>query len=429
LPTFPHREMDQAVFEQRKPYTSGAILGPTNKRWVITLAHPVFDDAGEVIYSIQLIVPAEYLGRVLAENELARGWVLTLRDGNGTIIADSVAHENVVGQPISAQENEATRQVARGQNGNWRGVRDRGGRVLRGGFYRMISTGWLVSAAAVPGAYERAINETILVGIAAAGFVVLVSLFLSMRLARRFIRAIAVLKAEATALGQGKLPDPRPTFSQEVNEVAAVMRQATLEIHRRDSQQQLLLQELNHRVKNTLTTVQSLARRTFRTRGADAYPVFESRLLSLSKTHNLLTTTEWKGANILDIMGSELGPYGEKTELAGPDVFLPTRVALSLSMVIHELGTNAAKHGAYVTSAGRVVLSWAIADGMLQLEWTEAGGPPVRAPQAQGFGTTLIHTIVVRELQGRVDADFAEAGLRCWISVPLAESPVYRNAA
>jgi two-component sensor histidine kinase len=205
------------------------------------------------------------------------------------------------------------------------------------------------------------------------------------------------------------------------------MRDATQHLRQKGSQQQLLLQELNHRVKNTLTTVQSLARRTFTSSSAE-YQEFEGRLLSLSKTHNLLTAAEWQGAAIYDVVGLELQPFEGRVTVAGPSLFVPTRLALSLSMVVHELATNAAKHGALSNSTGRVDVSWLISEGALHLKWLEVEGPPVQEPTRQGFGTTLISR-TIRELDGEFEAEFARAGLRLGISVPLETSPEYRNAA
>jgi two-component sensor histidine kinase len=426
LPAFHNREMDDSVFGQSKPYVSDLIFGPTNRRWVTNLAQPVLNEAGKPIYSIQLIIPSEYLARILKDNELARDWTLQLSDRRGRLIARSENHDKRVGEVLTAQEISATDNVSRGAGANWRGIRNDSG-DLRGAFYRMISTGWIVSAAARSGVYYKARRDTLLIGGTAALAVASLTLLLAVWFGRRLVRAISSLKEEARGLKFGTIPDLASTLSQEVNEVTAVMRDATQHLRQKASQQQLLLQELNHRVKNTLTTVQSLARRTFTSSSAE-YQEFESRLLSLSNTHNLLTATEWQGAAICDVVGSELQPFEGRVTVGGPPLFVPTRLALSLSMVVHELATNAAKHGALSNATGRVDVSWHVSGDALHVKWLEVEGPPVQEPTRQGFGTTLIRR-TIRELDGEFEAEFARGGLRLGITVPFETSPEYRNAA
>lgn len=190
--------------------------------------------------------------------------------------------------------------------------------------------------------------------------------------------------------------------------------------------QRLLMDELNHRVKNTLATVQAIAQQTLR---GNADPerfseAFESRLMALSKTHNALTESQWSGASLKQILWQELSPYGaERVVLNGRDVHLSARMALSLGMVFHELATNAAKYGA-LSSSGRLTVTWSL-EGVdrLVLDWRETGGPPTVAPTRRGFGSRLIERSISGELQGRVDIDYAAGGLVCLFNLPLASEP------
>jgi PAS domain S-box-containing protein len=191
-----------------------------------------------------------------------------------------------------------------------------------------------------------------------------------------------------------------------------------------DQRQRLLLDELNHRVKNTLATVQAIAQQTLR--GAATPEIFadafEARLLALSQTHNALTDSQWAGAELRQILMQELGPYGaERIHVGGPDVHLPARVALSLGMVFHELATNAAKYGALSTS-GRLRLTWSLSeDGeALRFEWREMDGPPARRPDRKGFGSRLIERSITGELGGTIEADYGETGLIVRFETPLA---------
>jgi PAS domain S-box-containing protein len=200
-----------------------------------------------------------------------------------------------------------------------------------------------------------------------------------------------------------------------------------------EEQQRFFLDELNHRVKNTLTTVQSIASQTLRTTetAAQFKEAFEGRLLALSKTHNLLTRKSWREAELRDVAEQELAPYrkqgDERVVLDGPNVRLPARYAINLGLVLHELVTNAAKYGALSTNAGHLEMNWAVIENedrpdQLRIHWTESGGPPVAPPKRQGFGSRLIRRSIEGELGGYMVLNFAEGGVSYDISVPLAHA-------
>ncbi len=163
---------------------------------------------------------------------------------------------------------------------------------------------------------------------------------------------------------------------------------------------QILLNELDHRLKNTLTLVQSMARQTFKHAGIDRdiWNAFEGRLASMSKAHGLLTRQNWVGADIAEIVAEGLVAHGggqaECFVISGPPAWIDAQTALALAMAFHELGTNAIKYGALSRPEGRVAIAWRIelddAGPMLDLSWTESGGPPVAPPTHQGFGSRLI---------------------------------------
>ena len=193
---------------------------------------------------------------------------------------------------------------------------------------------------------------------------------------------------------------------------------------RTQERQRLLVDELNHRVKNTLATVQAIAHQTLRGAASPQHfaEAFESRLMALSKTHNALTNSHWTGAGLRQILSQELSPYGpERVAMRGPDIQLPARVALALGMVFHELATNAAKYGA-LSQAGRLKVAWTIEDSAnLALEWRETGGPSPKPPSRKGFGSRLIERSISGELQGRVSIDYDPAGLICRFTTPLGD--------
>jgi PAS domain S-box-containing protein len=223
-------------------------------------------------------------------------------------------------------------------------------------------------------------------------------------------------------------PFPTPLRDDAGRLVGAVnMLVDTSERKKAESQQKALIDELNHRVKNTLATVQALAAQTIR--GANIPDSmrheFEGRLLALSRTHDHLTRTQWASAELDVILAETLLAYGdshsERIRLDGEPVELPPKAALVLAMIFHELATNAAKYGALSSKDGWVDVFWSQAsDGKLTIHWREQGGPAVNEPTQPGFGLRLITRGISGELGGVAQLEFARSGLRCRIDVPLA---------
>ncbi|MFN4295732.1 MAG: sensor histidine kinase [Brevundimonas sp.] len=192
-----------------------------------------------------------------------------------------------------------------------------------------------------------------------------------------------------------------------------------------DQRQRLMIDELNHRVKNTLATVQSIAMQTARTHQdpASFAETFQSRLMALSHTHNLLTRSHWEGADLRDVLQHETLAHGiHRVILNGPPVALPPAMAVSLGMIFHELATNAAKYGALSTGDGRVFVDWSVqdlTDRKLVLLWREQGGPAVSQPSRRGFGSRLIERNVRHDLAGDAKLVYASDGFNAEISIPL----------
>lgn len=187
-----------------------------------------------------------------------------------------------------------------------------------------------------------------------------------------------------------------------------------------------LTRELNHRVKNTLANVLSIAALT--RRGASDIDDFTDRLTSriraLSATHDLLSQTDWTNAALRDVVASELAPYMEGHEgfvtMDGPDIKLAPNDAMSLGLALHELATNAAKYGALSVVDGRVAITWVRPRADLaEIHWRESGGPEVQPPKKRGFGRDLIEKIVAHEIKGKVDLQFLPGGVECRLNLPI----------
>ena len=190
----------------------------------------------------------------------------------------------------------------------------------------------------------------------------------------------------------------------------------------------LMVDELSHRVKNTLVTVQSIAAHTLR--GADpmVYQVLEGRLQALAAVHDVLTGESWKDAGLNEVIESTLAPFAAggaaQLAIAGPLIRLQPRVAVTLAIALHELATNAIKYGAWSDASGQVRVAWEIAPGpapKLRMTWSEERGPRVEAPTVRGFGSRMIERSLAHDLGGTAQIAFHATGLVCTIEAPLAE--------
>jgi two-component sensor histidine kinase len=191
------------------------------------------------------------------------------------------------------------------------------------------------------------------------------------------------------------------------------------ERHRHEDHLRLLLNELNHRVKNTLAIVQSIASLTLKDADPALRAAFEDRLLTLSAAHNLLTDESWTGARLDAVARASLRAARERISFAGEDLRLKPKSAVALSMALHELGTNALKYGALSAAGGTVEVRWSVSEGRFRLCWQETGGPPVVPPSHRGFGSRMIERGLAAELQGEVRIDWPPEGVVCTIDAPL----------
>jgi PAS domain S-box-containing protein len=199
-----------------------------------------------------------------------------------------------------------------------------------------------------------------------------------------------------------------------------------------EAQAKMLIDELNHRVKNTLSTVQSIVWQALRTT-SDPKAIresIESRLVALSRSHDLLTRENWKSAGLLDVINDALEPFGvpdgraERIVITGDNIRFSPKAALVLGITFNELATNAVKYGAFSNEVGSVVVGWTmepVAEGSrLLLQWQEKDGPPVTQPSRIGFGSRVIERGVTHELGGTVHLDYQSDGVICTMTLPLS---------
>jgi PAS domain S-box-containing protein len=190
----------------------------------------------------------------------------------------------------------------------------------------------------------------------------------------------------------------------------------------------LLADELNHRVKNTLATVQSIAAQTLKgIADIESRQTLDARLVALSRTHDLLARDNWEGASLRELLLQELEPYrsegGIRFAVEGPDLGLQPKAAFALGMAFHELATNAAKYGALSNTTGKLLVKWEVLRSSnartLELQWAESGGPPVNDSGHKGFGSILLERGLSLEVDGEVQIDLDPSGLICTMQIPL----------
>jgi PAS domain S-box-containing protein len=196
------------------------------------------------------------------------------------------------------------------------------------------------------------------------------------------------------------------------------------ERRRAQEHQLLLINELNHRVKNTLSIVQAIAQQSLRDESISPRlrDAFEGRLTALSAAHSLLTSEKWQAASLKRLVADAISAVrgaDDRVTITGPDLMLQPKTAVSLAMAIHELSTNAVKYGSLSVPTGHVSVGWETDEGRLRLTWTEAGGPPVSRPARRGFGTRMIERALATELGGEVVIDFLPSGICCRLDAPL----------
>jgi len=194
-----------------------------------------------------------------------------------------------------------------------------------------------------------------------------------------------------------------------------------------EERNRMLLREVNHRSKNLLTVIAVIARRTQTGSIAEFVKSLGARINGLAANQDLLVATEWRGAELKQLVGAHLDPFCEnvraRVDISGPYILLGPEAAQNIGMALHELATNAAKYGALSNNTGRIAIEWSLDGDRFRLDWSERDGPAVRAPDRKGFGTTVLTTLVSTALAGETTLDYDPAGLRWSLTCPASRLP------
>lgn len=406
-------DVERRAIETGLPQVSGLQKAVVDGQPIVTIAVPV-RLGGETRYALNIGLSTAYLS-TLMDDYVSGGLVGSIVDANGFLLARRPLLDGgeLVGQPTIP---EVMAHIGT-PSAFWIKAVSRTGVPTYTSLLRSGQSGWTVNLAVPREVIDGPLHRTIEWIVALTVFTFALGLVLARILANRFLVEFADLEQYVASLRAGAA-EPQIGSIAEVNRMKKVLYTVGRELAGALRQQKALLDEINHRVKNTLGTVQSIARLSRASSDdVEQYAVaFEGRLIALSEAYNLLTENNWAGASLEAIVKRTLAPFAgsDRLDIGGPDILLAPRVALALSAAIQELSTNAAKYGAFSAPSGKLAVTWTIDEtGLVHLTWTESGGPMVATPSRRGFGTKMISGIFEAEAGWSVILDFEPAGLRC----------------
>jgi two-component sensor histidine kinase/ActR/RegA family two-component response regulator len=421
LPQRTAADVARQVFETRKPVVSNVIRGAVSGRLFVSIDVPVTAN-GEVIYDLALGMPLQELTQLLVEQKIPATWYAGVIDRNGVLGARLPDPELFVGKPAAPALREGIRQSAEGrvETPTLDNVE------VVSTWSRSQDHGWSV-AVAIPKSEILAPLQFQLAIWFASG---LLTLALSAALALMFGRPIAVrlatLADRAGAIASGRASRRPQGGITEIDAVNTAMENANKRIREQEQHLRLLIAELDHRVKNMLTSVQAIASRTLA--GSPERAVFSGRLAALANAHSLLSKTQGRGSWLRPLVEAALAAHRDvagRVQIAGPDLFLTPRVTQGIALTLHELTTNSVKYGSLSASPGSVRIEWSVVEGSeprLLLRWSEHDGPPVIAPAERGFGSVLIEKTVSVELDGSANLEFLPQGVVFTLDIALRDA-------
>lgn len=364
--------------------------------------------APETKPTVVLIVPPTRFLDVITRQPVSKSALVTLVDARRRVIARSRDHAVHLGASATPAMVAAMAAAPEGVVAS----RSLDGDPTVVAYTRSELSGWTTMVVVPRGSLEAPIWTNVL-GVGAVFLLVGgLSLVAVRNQSNAISRELEALEKDAAALGGGGIVPPRQGRIASMAKVQKALSCASVELSRRDERQTLLINELNHRVKNTLATVQALAAQTFRGAEQEACRKFERRLSALGRAHDLLTQAAWTEVEMQDVFARCGENHEGRIRARGPSVMLRPEAALALYMCVHELTTNSLKYGALGSETGSVEIGWSREeDGVVHLVWRERGGPVVSPPTREGFGTKLMDRLARHELNGRLEREYRSAGL------------------
>ncbi|WP_082554689.1 HWE histidine kinase domain-containing protein [Caulobacter sp. Root1455] len=393
----------------------------------VSIDMPVIVDGK--LYDLAYQQSPKAFSSIFAAQTIPPSWTASIVDREASIVARSKNVDRFLGRKVT----EDIRKVMAHGNEGVTLSHTLDGTPSLSAFSRSSTSGWSFIVGVPRTELSRANWSSVGWLTAASLLLLVIGAAVALAVSRDISASVRGLGADAKAMAAGEEIALFPDRFREIAEVRAALQDAAAQLRAREAEeqrahqrQQLMINELNHRVKNTLFTVQSLARQSLgRPADTPGLHAFNERLMALARAHDLLTQSVWEGADLKEILEETLEPYLDRTVLAGPRVALTPNAALALSMVFHELGTNAVKYGALSLPEGTVTVVWHVDPGAphrLTLHWEERGGPTVSPPARKGFGSRLIAASLKADVAGEARVDYRPSGLVCVLTLSLPQT-------
>jgi len=431
LPKTADPETARRVFETKRRQVSDLFRGSVDGRPVFNVEVPVIQ-GDTVLYVLIMSFRATHIADLIKRPNLGSPWINGVTDNKGIVLARSERHEEFVGKPLPPDLLERSRAA----NGVFRATSVAGADILRA-TVRSDVTGWLVSATVPVDFLEEPRRRGQFFAAAMIGTALTLGLALAYIFAGFMARPIADATGAAAAVGAGKLVEPLHSPLVEANTLTAVLSDASTELKRREEQAAFLMRELAHRSKNQLAVVKGMALQTARqSKSIDQFIAdFNQRLQGLAESQELMLQQNWQGAWLEDLVRAHLNLFAAtgRADMSGPPLFLKANAVQNIGFALHELATNATKHGALSTPEGRVSVTWQRRGGRIYLEWKESGGHEPKQPRHQGFGSLVLIQLVPESLQGKGALEITPEGCRWTLDFPathvLTSQPLSHQAA
>ena len=377
LPRRNNVEITRKVFDTGRPAYSNLFIGSVLNKPILTVEVPV-NIGGRVVYVISFTPPIAMFQDMLEKQRPNADWTMSMFDAEGINFARVPNPQQTVGKRASPT---LLAELFKAPEASLETVSLEGVPLITAVAHSQVS-GWIIGVGIAQASLASPLWRDLAVTIAIGVLLLLIGIGFALRMAS------AIARGEALHV--------------------------------------LLVEELNHRVKNTLAVLQAIASQTFRSASKAERDAFDGRLGALARAHDLLSQEKWTGAGIHDVVHRVLQPYAvigsSRVRIHGPKVPLAPPRAVMMSMILHEIATNAAKYGALANDTGSISIAWHLTepdhDG-LHLTWVETGGPHVHAPTRRGFGSRLIERGARDQLGGSATVDFLPTGVVCTIESAL----------
>jgi len=415
---------DQASIKNKKTTVSNVFVGMTGQTFV-AIVEPVFED-DQPRFLLSLGISTSRISNILNGDMRRSPWLIGVTGTDNKIVGRTWDEDRFVGKTAS----EAFIKNTEGDSGVFL-ARTLDGVDVFDVYIRSTLTGWKIAAGLPVAMYQAPLRHTLYVLGALITFGIVSSIALSFSYARFLLKPVAALKAlvETPQTTNFKLIK---SGIKELDDVADVLANSFLLLKDRDQHQQVLVKELNHRAKNALTAIQAIAyaTRKYSTSLEDFVRTFDGRLNAMARSYDIITKNDWRAGELKELISECCKPFSDaqRFEIDGPSILLSPKALVGMGLVIHELATNAIKHGALSAKIGKISVRWRIEQRedrrLVRLTWSERGGSATTKPAGKGFGTELIKAVIGNDLQGEYSWDISEKGLDFVATFPVENQSV-----